>query len=168
MSEFDGNPIFEAAVALNLRGIRVVPLDDSLERWQLGDLNISPSELWQLAAHYGLVEGDDTKGCSKQWNAHSRKIGGHPSAKPIPGVLTQPGPMPGIQIVAGASRKRPFVNPQATSARGGKRELAPCPEAVLRSGAQASCSTGVTPSPYQFGGAGTHFRRVSLASVLGL
>jgi hypothetical protein len=59
MSECDGNPIFEAAVALNLYGIRVVPLDDSLERWQLGDLDITPSELWQLAVSRGLVEGDE-------------------------------------------------------------------------------------------------------------
>ena len=59
MSEFDGNPIFEAAVALNLRGIRVVPLDGDLKGWQLGDLDMTPSELWQLAAQYGLVEGDE-------------------------------------------------------------------------------------------------------------
>jgi hypothetical protein len=46
MSKFDGDPIFEVAVAPDLRGIGMVPFGDRLERRQ-------------LATHYGRVKGDE-------------------------------------------------------------------------------------------------------------
>ncbi|KAA0122199.1 hypothetical protein CIW48_19570 [Methylobacterium sp. P1-11] len=57
----DDDPILEAAAALWASGVRAVPIGDELDRWQVGDLIFSDSELWRLAASRGLVEDGDSR-----------------------------------------------------------------------------------------------------------
>ncbi|MEH3063835.1 MAG: hypothetical protein PGN33_14200 [Methylobacterium radiotolerans] len=57
----EADPIMEAVEALRGAQVPVVPVDDELERWQIGDLIFSDADLWRLAASRGLVEDGDSR-----------------------------------------------------------------------------------------------------------
>ncbi|WFS07805.1 hypothetical protein [Methylobacterium sp. 391_Methyba4] len=59
MSEPD-DPVLEAVAALRAAGVAVAPIGDELERWQIGDLVFSDTDLRRLAASRGLVEDGES------------------------------------------------------------------------------------------------------------
>ncbi|SFM82500.1 hypothetical protein [Methylobacterium pseudosasicola] len=52
----DTDPILEAVAALEAAGVEVKPVGEELDRWKIGDFELSDAELWRLAASRGLVE----------------------------------------------------------------------------------------------------------------
>jgi hypothetical protein len=54
----DTDPILEAVAALRSDGVEAEPIGEELDRWRIGDFELSDAELWRLAASRGLVEED--------------------------------------------------------------------------------------------------------------
>ena len=57
----EADPAMEAVAALRAAGITVTPIGDELERWQIGDMTSSDSELWRLAASRRLVQDGEPR-----------------------------------------------------------------------------------------------------------
>jgi hypothetical protein len=56
VSTSDTDPILEAVSALRSDGVDVEPIGEELDRWRIGDFEMSDTDVWRLAASRRLVE----------------------------------------------------------------------------------------------------------------
>jgi len=57
----DTDPILEAVAALEASGVKVEPIGEELEKWRVGDFEMSDADIWRLAISRGLVEEDEPR-----------------------------------------------------------------------------------------------------------